>query len=114
MKNKYHAKPVTRVIDGKTVRFDSKHEAERWDELRLLERAGKIEHLARQQSYDLIPTQRIDGEVMRKVTYRADFAYFQDGKLVVEDAKSPATRTREYIIKRKLMAMIYGIVVKEV
>lgn len=46
--------------------------------------------------------------------YRADFSYRQGGKLVVEDVKSSATRTRVYLDKRKLMREIHGIEVREV
>jgi hypothetical protein len=47
--------------------------------------------------------------------YICDFEYVEDGKRVVEDVKSPATRKIEsYIIKRKLMRFIYGIAVREV
>ena len=46
------------------------------------------------------------------MTYAADFVYTEDGQTVVEDAKG--VRTKEYIIKRKLMLYIHGIQVKEV
>ena len=116
-------------MDG-TV-FDSHKEARRWDELLLLRRAGKITNLQRQVRYELIPNQyetyeryskrgeRLkDGTrlVERKVEYVADFVYTdaEIGELIVEDTKSPATRTKEYIIKRKLMLLIHGIKIREV
>ena len=98
----------TPTSDG--ITHDSIKEANRWCELKLLERAGKIQHLQRQVKYALIPKQ--DGE--RAVEYIADFVYHEDGKLVVEDTKSPATRTKEYIIKRKLMLWVHGIKIKEI
>ena len=52
--------------------------------------------------------------VEKAVNYIADFVYVENGKTVVEDTKSEATRTKEYIIKRKLMRYIHGITVKEV
>lgn len=88
--------------------FDSKLEADRWDNLKLLESAGEIRDLNRQVPFLLIPKQ-VDpetGKVLeRQVVYYADFQYYtKDGDLVVEDTKSPATRKRpEYVIKRKLL-----------
>ena len=98
----------TRVeVDG--MPFDSKREAERWRELRLLERAGEISDLRRQVRYELVP--KMPGE--RPVDYIADFVYRdKDGNEVVEDVKG--VRTREYIIKRKLMLWRHGIRIREV
>lgn len=96
----------TTTSDG--ITHDSIKEANRWCELKLLERAGKICHLQRQVKYHLIPKQ--EGE--REVSYIADFVYHtDDGKLVVEDVKGK--RTKEYIIKRKLMLWIHGIKITE-
>ena len=60
--NKYHA--VKTQVDG--IIFDSMKEAVRWQELKLLEKAGKIANLERQVPYELIPTQRIGGKTYRK------------------------------------------------
>ena len=87
--------------------YDSKAEAKRGFELELLERAGKIENLRRQVSFELIPKQ--DGE--RAVSYVADFAYWQDGKLIVEDVKG--VRTSVYNLKRKLMLWVHNIRILE-
>lgn len=93
--------------------FDSAKEAQRWQELKLLERAGAIFDLARQVSFILIPAQYIDGKCAeRAVTYIADFVYTENGGTVVEDAKG--VRTKEYIIKRKLMLHKYGVRIREV
>lgn len=106
---KYHNTKVK--INGEI--FDSKKEAARWQELLLLQRAGKISHLNRQVTYTLIPSQYIDGKcVERSVKYVADFVYHQDGQLVVEDTKG--MKTPEYVLKRKLMLSVYGIRIKEV
>lgn len=101
--NKYHAKKT--YLDG--MSFSSKHEAERNAELKLLQRAGKIENLRCQVPFELIPKK--DGE--RSVKYIADFMYEENGRKVVEDAKG--FRLKEYIIKRKLMLWVHGIRVKE-
>lgn len=106
---KYRSKKTS--VDG--LVFDSRREAARWQELRLLERAGSITELERQVSYTLIPPQRIGKRVAeRAVTYIADFRYRENGETVVEDAKG--MRTRDYIIKRKLMLYVHGIRIREV
>ena len=98
--NKYGARKV-KAPDGKV--FDSQKEYNRWCNLRLLERAGKISDLQRQVSYELIPKQ--DGE--RACSYVADFTYYQDGKLVVEDCKGCVTEV--FKMKKKLMLWVHGI-----
>lgn len=95
---------------------DSKAESRRIAKLRLMELAGEISDLRTQVKYELIPAQYIGGKcVERVVTYRADAAYRDKaGNLVVEDVKSPASITPQYIIKRKLMLWVHGIQVVEV
>lgn len=94
--------------------FDSKREAERWIQLNLMQKAGEIKDLSRQVPFELIPVvvNPETGHKERPTQYIADFTYWQDGKLVVEDAKG--MRTREYMIKRKLMLWRYGIAIREV
>lgn len=107
--NKYRNKQVTR--NG--ITFDSRKEAKRFAELQLLERAGAIADLKRQVKFELIPSQRIDGKVVeRPCTYVADFVYREGGRTVVEDTKG--FRTKDYIIKRKLMLKVHGIRIREV
>lgn len=101
------------VIDGMT--FDSKKEARRYSELLLLERAGAIHNLQTQVKYVLIPSQRDleTGKVIeRECAYKADFVYTENGEIVVEDTKG--FRTKDYIIKRKLMLKVHGIRIREV
>ena len=124
--NKYGNKKV--VVNGEV--FDSKREAMRYYDLKFLEGIGAIRDLKRQVTYELIPVQRekstkfykkgrkkgqpIEGKIIEKaVTYRADFVYTDaaTNKLVVEDAKG--VRTRDYIIKRKLLLYIHGIKIRE-
>ncbi|MEE3307867.1 DUF1064 domain-containing protein [Sharpea azabuensis] len=108
---KYHNKKV--VVDG--MKFDSKKESQRFLELSLMQRGGYISDLQRQVKYILIPSQKIDGKVVeREVSYKADFVYKDNttGKTVVEDVKG--VKTKDYIIKRKLMLFIKGIRIKEV
>jgi len=85
---------------------DSRREARRWRELRLLLRTGELVWLARQVSFSL------PGET----EYRADFVYqVAGGGMVVEDVKSPVTRRLPaYRIKARQMRAIHGIEVREV
>ena len=118
--NKYGNRKITR--DGMT--FDSLKEYRRFCELSLLERAGQITDLQRQVTYLLIPCQYEPdtigkrggvkrGKLLeREVSYVADFVYTQDGKTIVEDTKG--FKTKDYIIKRKLMLWVHGIRIKEV
>lgn len=109
---------VKTEIDG--IRFDSRKEAKRWQELKLLESAGDIICLERQVKYPLLPAQeRNDGTKERGVDYVADFRYTEmkmigslsTGKQVLEDAKG--MRTPDYILKRKLLLWVHGISLKE-
>lgn len=119
-KNKYSNIKVD--MYGET--FDSRKEARRYYELKLLEKAGEIKNLQRQVKFLLIPSQFeeiVDAKgkpkqkcIERACVYVADFQY-QDahtGELVVEDTKG--VRTKEYIIKRKLMLSVYNIRIKEI
>ena len=104
--NKYHNK-ITYTADG--IKHASQKEANRWCELKMLERVGAITDLKRQVEYELIPPQ--DRE--RKATYIADFVYKDNkGNTVVEDTKG--VKTKEYILKRKLMLWVHNIRIQEV
>ncbi|HNF63328.1 MAG TPA: DUF1064 domain-containing protein [Rhodocyclaceae bacterium] len=97
------------------IEFDSKAEAARYLALQAMERAGEISDLRLQVEFVLLPPQDVDGHKERGVKYVADFTYLdQSGRLVVEDVKSGPTKTREFVIKRKLMMHVHGIVVREV
>ena len=122
--SKYNS--IKSSVDG--IEFDSRKEAKRYEELKLMEAAGEIEDLELQKKFILIPAQREDdivgkrggvkkGKVIeRECSYIADFVYRdrQSGNTIVEDTKSPATRTTEYIIKRKLMLYMHGIRISEI
>ena len=123
MQNKYYNKKCE--ING--IVFDSRKEARRWQELLLLQRAGVIKSLQRQVKYVLIPAQYESFErygkngqeltpgkklIERECAYVADFVYVEDGKTVIEDTKG--MKTKDYIIKRKLMLYTHGIRIREV
>ena len=107
---KYHNQPV--VVNG--IKFDSRREARRYQELQLLLRAGEITQLELQKKYPLIPSQKKpSGGTERACTYTADFVYRdKTGREIVEDSKG--MKTQQYIIRRKLMLYIHGIEVKEI
>ena len=121
-KSKYGAHKE--VIDG--IRFDSKKEANRYLELKRLERLGLIGDLELQKEFVLVPAQfetvpRKRGGgfkkgkcIERAVKYKADFYYFdtEAGVFVCEDVKG--VRTKEYVIKRKLMLYVHDIRIKEI
>lgn len=93
------------VVDG--ITFDSRKEARRYAELKILEKVGRIEDLRLQPEYELIPKYRKNGHTIRRTTYRADFAYIdtETGQLVVEDVKG--FRTETYRLKKKLLEYLY-------
>lgn len=110
-KNKYNAQPDTR--NG--IRFDSRKEARRYDELMLMLRAGQISDLKLQPQFTLHEAYTTpEGKRVQAIRYQGDFSYVKDGRLVVEDVKSLATKTRVYGIKKKLMLEKYGIEITEV
>ncbi|MCR0266204.1 DUF1064 domain-containing protein [[Clostridium] innocuum] len=103
-KSKYGA--VKTEVDG--ITFASKHEASRYLELWLLEQAGEITNLRLQVPFELIPKSKYG----MPIRYIADFTYNDgNGQLIVEDAKG--VKTPVYRIKRRLMAELKGIEIKE-
>ena len=128
MANKFNAKKI-QTADGEI--HDSRKEANRWEELLLLQKAGELSDLRRQVKFQLLapqyeevkrfskkgqplkPSRRI---LERGVDYIADFVYKKDGEVVVEDVKGykKGAAYAVFAIKRKLMLMIHGIKVQEV
>lgn len=113
--NKFNAEPT--IVDG--IRFASKKEANRYIELRLLEKAGKISHLVCQPRFDFM----INGRPVvsrserypngRQLYWKGDFAYFDGQKRIVEDVKG--VRTKEYKLKKAIVeAMHPAVRVREV
>ena len=98
-------KAVKEVVDG--ITFASKHEARRYRQLRLMEKSKAIQDLHLQVTFPLIKK----SEHGREIKYIADFVYYDKGHMVVEDAKG--YRTDVYKLKKRLMAELYGIDIKE-
>lgn len=106
--NKFKAK--------RSGKYASQAEERRAGELKLLERAGKIENLGEQVKYEIIPRQDdAEGKCLERAChYIADFVYTDTatGQEIVEDCKG--YRTPEYRLKKKLMLLGWGIRIKEV
>lgn len=96
--NKYHNKPVE--IDG--FKFDSQKEALRWNELKLLERAGIISNLVAHPVYIIQEAFDYYGTHVRAIMYEADFSYIENGRIIAEDVKSAATKTSVFKLKQKM------------
>lgn len=116
MPRKYHNNPAVRG----SIKFDSQKEAARYDELILLLKTGKIRSLKLQPEYTLQEAFTTpDGTRVQAIKYRADFSYdilrhnryedydgvewIDEWEPVIEDVKSPATKTQVYQMKRKMM-----------
>ena len=106
MYRKYHNKKT--FIDG--IKFDSKLEAERYAQLKMMECAGVIRDLEVQPEYELIPSFKKDGKTWRKTVYKADFRYIlcENDKTIIEDVKgSVSVITDVFRLKQKLFEYKY-------
>ena len=106
MYRKYHNTKT--VADG--IKFDSRLEAERYAQLKMMERAGAIRDLELQPEYELIPSFKKDGKTWRRTVYKADFRYIlADGdRIIIEDVKgSTAVITDVFRLKQKLFEYRY-------
>lgn len=115
-------------VDQGGIRWDSEKEFYRYVMLRKAEGEGRIQGLQRQVVFTLLPaiteeqtvqlktkTKTVTKTVQQPVTYRADFVYTKDGQQVIEDVKgSPRMLTPEYLLKKKMMRALLGIIIKEV
>lgn len=101
---------IKTVVDG--ITFDSKREAARWQELKLLERAGHVRGLERQVSYELAPGVKFDGAKRKQPALRliVDFAYNEGDRRVLEDVKGVVTTA--FTIKRHLLKHLTGLDVR--
>lgn len=109
---KYRA--IRTMVDG--IYFDSKREANRYSELKMMEKAGIIASLKLQPEFKCM----VNGK--KVCTYKADFEYLmvddigpqgQIGYYIVEDVKG--FKTPVYRLKKKLVEACYpGTVIKEI
>lgn len=101
--SKYHA--VRTEVDG--IKFASKREATRYRQLKMMEQAKAIQDLKLQVAFPLVKKSKYG----REIKYIADFVYYDNGHLVVEDTKG--YRTDVYKLKKRLMSELYDIEIKE-
>lgn len=101
--SKYHVAPKWERIRDDIV-FASKMEAKRYDQLKLLEKAGEIQELQLQPRFTLLPAFERHGIKYKAIVYVADFAYYdcKTKKRVCEDTKGYETAI--FKLKRKLFA----------
>lgn len=102
--NKYFNKKV--MVDG--IKFDSKKEAKRFQELMILKKTGLIKELELQPTFELQESYTNNkGEKVRAITYKADFIYFDKhlNRYIVEDVKG--FKTDVYKLKKKLFEYQY-------
>ena len=94
---------IKTVVDG--IKFDSKKEAKRYGELKLLEKCGEIESLKLQPKFPIVVND------VKVCTYIADFEYIdrkrKDCITIIEDVKG--VKTSIYNLKKKLMKAVYKI-----
>ena len=112
-RNKYNAVKIEK--DG--VKFDSQKEYKRYIELTAQMQRGEIQGLQCQVKFELAPKVKIAGEKRAKpaLRYYADFTYLSNGRLIVEDVKSAATRKlASFRNKKHLMKSVHGIDVIEI
>jgi len=93
-RNKYNA--IKQTYNGEV--FDSKKELKRYMELELLLRAKEITDLELHPKFDLM----VNGVKIGR--YTADFKYKNGSDIIVEDVKSKATKTRDYMLRKKILA----------
>lgn len=109
-----HLKYKNRPVGG----YASNKEAHRAQELKLMQQAGAIRNLREQVPFELIPRQVIDGKTAeRACSYFLDFQYERwtsslQWQPVYEDVKG--IRTKDYIMKRKMMLFFHGIKITEI
>lgn len=107
-RSKYKA--IKTIVDG--ITFDSKKEALRYQELKLLQRAGLIKSFSCQPEFILHDGyKRSDGKRIRSIRYVADFLVnYPDGRVDIEDVKG--IETPLFKIKRKLLEAKYDLILK--
>lgn len=100
------------IYDG--ITFDSKKEGNYYLKLKTMQDLGMIKDLKLQVKYELQPSFKLNNKTYRKIEYKADFSYVstKDEQLHVVDVKG--FKTKEYLLKKKMMAYKYGIEVEEV
>lgn len=107
-KNKFSAEPTERIRDNNVVKFASKKEARRYDDLLVMESAGEIDYLKLHPSYPLknehVEIRYPNG---RLAVYTADFEYLENDITITEDVKSKATMTEAATLRMAVFSSLY-------
>lgn len=107
--SKYKNIKDARIINGVEVKFDSRKEAMRFDELYLMANQGLISELTLQPSYVILDGYVHEDKKIRPIKYNADFRYIEKGFIVVEDVKSSQSFVTDvYRLKKKMFLYRYG------
>lgn len=109
--NKFRNQPV----ESAGIKFQSRKEHQRFEFLLLRQTIGEIKKLRLQVDFTLQEAYTdCNGKRVRAIRYKADFAYEENDKLVVEDTKSKVTKTSTYMVKKKMMKEKYDIDIIEI
>lgn len=117
-----------KTFEADGYKWDSKKEYQRWLVLKDAEAQGLITGLQRQVKFELIPAVREEyvehlktkdkiktRTLQLAICYTCDFAYYKDGEYIVSDVKaSPKMLPKEYVLKKKMLFALKGILIKEV
>ena len=117
-----------KTFEADGYKWDSKKEYQRWLVLKDAEAQGLITDLQRQVKFELIPAVREEyvehlktkdkiktRTLQLAICYTCDFAYYKDGEYIVSDVKaSPKMLPKEYVLKKKILFALKGILIKEV
>jgi hypothetical protein len=99
LRHKFRAKPCE--ADG--IKFASKKEHKRYQQLKILQNSGEILFFLRQVPFHL----------QASVKYVCDFLIFwTNGEVTIEDVKG--VKTDMYIVKKKMVEATYPITIQEV
>lgn len=117
-----------KTFEADGYKWDSKKEYQRWLVLKDAEAKGLITDLQRQVKFELIPAVREEyvehlktkdkiktRTLQLAICYTCDFTYYKDGKYIVSDVKaSPKMLPKEYVLKKKILFALKGILINEV
>ena len=117
-----------KTFEADGYKWDSKKEYQRWLVLKEAEAKGLITDLQRQVKFELIPAVREEyvehlktkdkiktRTLQLAICYTCDFTYYKDGEYIVSDVKaSPKMLPKEYILKKKILFALKGVLIKDV
>lgn len=117
-----------KTFEADGYKWDSKKEYQRWLVLKKAQEQGIITDLQRQVKFELIPAVREEyiehlktkdkirtRTLQLAICYTCDFTYYKDGEYIVSDVKaSPKMLPKEYVLKKKILFALKGILIKEV